>query len=202
MLVINTHSFGRFWPVSWAITHSLGPRSDFHNGRTPGCVYVSVINTHIFGRFMSVSCTITQRFGDPEGFPRLMNPGGAFMCRSSTLTILVNSGRLVNYYSLFWGPGVVSMIDDPRGASTCRSSTLAVFVDSDPFRGLLFTVLGSQSDFHGCRIPRCAYVLLVKTRSLGRFWPVSWTTTLFWGLRVILMIDEPLVRLRFGHQRS
>ena len=55
--------------------------------------------------------------------------------------------RFMDYYSLFWGPGVVSKIDDPRGASTCRSSTLAVFVDSDPFRGLLLTVLGSQSDF-------------------------------------------------------
>ena len=76
-----------------------------------------------------------------------MNPGGAFMCRSSTLTILANSGRLVDYYSLFWGPGVISTIDEPLGAFTCRSSTLAGFVDSDPFRGLLLTVLGSQSDF-------------------------------------------------------
>ena len=94
------------------------------------------------------------------------------MCRSSTLTILVNSGRLVNYYSLFWGPGVNSTIDEPLGAFTCRSSTLAGFVDSDPFRGLLLTVLGSQRDFHFCRTPRCACVLVVKTRSFGRFWPV------------------------------
>ena len=108
----------------------------------------------------------------------------------------------MDYYSLFWGPRVVSTIEDPRGASTCRSSTLTVFVDSDPFHGLLLTVLGSQSDFHGCRIPRCAYVLVVKTRSLGRFWPVSWTITLFWGLGVISMIDEPLVRLRVGDQHS
>ena len=58
--------------------------------------------------------------------------------------------RFMNYYSLFWGPGVISTIDEPHGVSTCRSSTLAVFVDSDPFRGLLLTVLGSQSDFHSC----------------------------------------------------
>ena len=101
-----------------------------------------------------------------------MNLGGAFMCRSSTLTILANSGRLVDYYSLFWGPGVISTIDEPLGAFTCRSSTLAGFVDSDPFRGLLLTVLGSQRDFHFCRTPRCACVLVVKTRSFGRFWPV------------------------------
>ena len=36
------------------------------------------------------------------------------------------------------------MINEPWGAFTCRSSTLAVFVDSDPFRGLVLTVLGSE----------------------------------------------------------
>ena len=72
----------------------------------------------------------------------------------------------VDYYSLFWRPGVISTIDEPRGVFKCRSSTLAVFVDSDPFRGLLLNVLWSQSDFHGCRTPRYAYVLVEKTRSL------------------------------------
>ena len=75
--------------------------------------------------------------------------------------------RFMDYYSLFWGPGVISALDEPRGASTCRSSTLAVFGDSDPFRGLLIIVWVSQSDFHGCRIPRSAYVFIVKTRSFG-----------------------------------
>ena len=42
---------------------------------------------------------------------------------------------------------MISRIYEPRGAFTCRSSTLVVFVDSDPFRGLLLTVLGSESDF-------------------------------------------------------
>ena len=56
----------------------------------------------------------------------------------------------VYYYSLFWGPGVISTINEPLGALTGWLSTLAVFVDSDPFRGLLLTVLGPQSDFHGC----------------------------------------------------
>ena len=54
----------------------------------------------------------------------------------------------MDYYSLFWSPGVISMINKPWGAFTCRSLTLAVFVDSNPFRGLLLTVLGSWSDFH------------------------------------------------------
>ena len=50
--------------------------------------------------------------------------------------------RFVDYYSLFWGPGVISMIDEPQGALTCRSSTsqfwpiLARFVDYySPFWG-------------------------------------------------------------------
>ena len=50
--------------------------------------------------------------------------------------------RFVDYYSLFWGPGVISMIDEPQGALTCRSSTLAVLADSGPFHGLLLTFWG------------------------------------------------------------
>ena len=94
------------------------------------------------------------------------------------------------------------MVVEPQGVLTCWSSTLAVLADSGPFHGLLLTVLGSRSDFHGCRTPRCAYVSVINNHSLGRFWPVSWTTTLFWGLGVISMIDEPLVRLRVGDQHS
>ena len=58
--------------------------------------------------------------------------------------------RFMDYYSLFWGPGVLFLINKPRGAFTYRSSTLMVFVDSDSFRGLLLTVLGSRRDFHSC----------------------------------------------------
>ena len=56
--------------------------------------------------------------------------------------------RFVDYYSLFWVPGVISMIDEPQGALTCWSLTLTVLADYDPFRGLLLTILGSWSDFH------------------------------------------------------
>ena len=58
--------------------------------------------------------------------------------------------HFMDYYSLFLGPSVISVINDPQGAFTSLSSTVAVFVDSDAFRGLLLTVLGSQRDFHGC----------------------------------------------------
>ena len=54
------------------------------------------------------------------------------------------------------------MIDDPRGAFPCPLSTLIVLANSDPFHGLLLTVLGSQSDFHGYETPRCTYVSFIK----------------------------------------
>ena len=56
--------------------------------------------------------------------------------------------RFVDYYSLFWGVGVISTIDEPQGALKYRSSTLAVLADSGLFHGLLLTVLGPRSDFH------------------------------------------------------
>ena len=108
-----------------------------------------------------------------------------------TLTYSAILIRFVHYYSTFWGPRVISTIDEPRGAFMCLSSTLTVLAKSDLFRGLLLTIFGSRRDFHGCRTPRCAYVSVTNNHSLGRFLPVSWTITLFWGLVVISMIDEP-----------
>ena len=83
------------------------------------------------------------------------------------------------------------MIDEPLGAFMYRSSIILDLSDSGIFHGQLLTVLGSPSNFHGCRTPRCAYVSVIKTRTLGQFWPVSWTTTQFWGPEVICTIDEP-----------
>ena len=52
--------------------------------------------------------------------------------------------RFMDYYSLFWCPGVITTINKPSDASTCRSPTLAVLADSGPFHGLLLTVLGPR----------------------------------------------------------
>ena len=57
-------------------------------------------------------------------------------------------GRFMDYYSLFWGPDVVSMLNEPCGAFMCRSSTLTILADPGMFRALLLTVLGCESDFH------------------------------------------------------
>ena len=59
-------------------------------------------------------------------------------------------GHFVDYYLLFWGPGVISTIDEPWGAFMFLPSTLAVLADSDPFNGLLLTGFGPQSDLHSC----------------------------------------------------
>ena len=48
----------------------------------------------------------------------------------------------MDYYSLFWGPGLISTIGEPQGALTCRSSTHAVLAESGPFHGLLLTFWG------------------------------------------------------------
>ena len=45
-------------------------------------------------------------------------------------------------------------------------------------------------------------MLVVKSRSFGRFWPVSWIITQFWGPDVISTIDEPRVRLCVRRQHS
>ena len=123
------------------------------------------------------------------------------VCHEHTL-FWPNLTRFVDYYSPFRGPEEISIVVEPQGVLTSWSSTLPVLADSGPFHGLLLTVLGSQSDFHHCRTPRCAYVSVIHNHSLGLFLPVSWTVTLFCGLRVISMIDEARVRLRAGHQQS
>ena len=66
---------------------------------------------------------------------------------SQFLSILV---YFVHYYLRFWGPRAISTIDELRGAFTCPTSTLTVLANSDPFRGLLLTVLGSRNNFHSC----------------------------------------------------
>ena len=111
--------------------------------------------------------------------------------------------RFVHYHSAFWGPRAISTIDEPRGSFMCPSSTLRVLANSDGFRGLLLTVLGSRSDFHSCWTPRCAYVLVINTRSFGRFWPVSWTITHRFGVpKRFPWLSNSKVRLHVGHQQS
>ena len=142
---------------------------------------MSVINTRNFGRFWPVSWTITLFWGlgvismidEPLVRLRVVHQ------HSHIRPILV---RFVHYHSAFWVPREISTIDEPWGSFMCPSSTLTVLANSDPFRGLLLTDLGSRSDSHSCRTPRCAYVSVINTRSFDQFRPVSRTITHRFGV--------------------
>ena len=110
---------------------------------------MSVINTRGFvdsDPFRGLLLTVLV----PKVISILVEPQGALTCSLSTLAVLPFLTRFMDYYLLIWGPRVICTINEPWGSFTCRSSTLSVFVESDPFRGLLLTVLGSQIDFHSC----------------------------------------------------
>ena len=62
-------------------------------------------------------------------------PCGAFTCRSSTLTVLADSGPFRGLLLIVLRSRVISMINKPWGAFPCRSSTLMVLADYDLFRG-------------------------------------------------------------------
>ena len=106
------------------------------------------MNAGRFGRFWPVSWSITQCFGVPEWFLGLTNPVVGLRVGHQHWLFWPILARFMDYYSLFWGPGVIATIDEHQGAHTCPSPTLTVLANSDPFRGLLLTVLGSRSDFH------------------------------------------------------
>ena len=143
---------------------------------------MSVIHTGSFGQLWPISSTITHCFGVLEWFPWLTNPGVRLRVGHQHWQFWPILARFMDYYSLFWGVGVISTSNKTWGRFMCRSSTLVVLADSGPFRGLLLKVLGSQSDFHSCWTPRCAYVSVINTHSFGRFWPVSWTITHYFGV--------------------
>src|ERR687898_536394 len=110
---------------------------------------MSVIKTGSFGRFWPVSWTTTHYFGVPEWFPWLTNLVVRLRVGHQHWQFWPIVAHFMDYYSLFWGPRVVSMVNEPCGAFMCRSSTLAVLADSGPFHGLPLTISGSRSGFHG-----------------------------------------------------
>ena len=88
-------------------------------------------------------------FWGPGAISIVVEPQGALTCRSSTLTVLADSGPFRGLLLTVLAPGAISTIDEHQGVFTCRSATLAVLADSGPYHGLLLRVLVSQSDFHG-----------------------------------------------------
>ena len=137
---------GRFRGLLLTVLRS---RRDFHSCRTPRCAYVLVINSHSIGQFWPVSWTINHRFGVPKRSPWLSNSKVRLLVGHQESQFGPILARFLDYYSLFWGPGVISTIDEPQGPFTRRSSTLTYSPDSSPFRALLLNLLGTQTDFNG-----------------------------------------------------
>ena len=86
----------------------------------------------------------------PKAIYIVVEPICALTYRSTTLTVLADSGPFRGLLLTVFGSWSDFHDYEPWGAFTFRSSTLAVFIDSDPFYGLLLTVFGSQSDNDGC----------------------------------------------------
>ena len=82
----------------------LVSRTQLHDLRTPGCVYVSVISTHSFDRFWPVSWTITHRFGVPDRIPRLTNPRVRLRVGHQHSQFWPILARFMGYCSPFWLP--------------------------------------------------------------------------------------------------
>ena len=73
----------------------LGSLSDFHDLRTPGCVYVSVINNRSFGRIWLVSWTITHHFGSQSDFHGCRTPRCAYV-------LVVKTCSLGRFWPVWW----------------------------------------------------------------------------------------------------
>ena len=100
VLVINTRGFGRFWPVSWTITHCFGVPEWFPRLTNPGVIYMSVISTHSFGWFWPVPGTITHRFVVPKQFLWLSNPKVCLHLDRQDSQFWQILARFLDHYSL------------------------------------------------------------------------------------------------------
>ena len=92
MSVINTGSFGWFWPVSWTITNCFAVPRWFPRLTNPG-VRLRVGHQHsqcspILASFMDYY----SLFRGPEAISIVIEPQGALICWSSTLAVLADYG--------------------------------------------------------------------------------------------------------------
>ena len=76
-----------------------------------------------------------------------MNPGVRLRVGHQHWQFWPILAHFMDYYSLFWGPGVISRIKKHRVRLRVVINT-RILGNSGPFHGLLLTILGSQSDFH------------------------------------------------------
>ena len=94
-------------------------QSDFHVCRTQGAL---ICRSSTLAVFVDADPFhgLLLNFGVPKRFPWLSNPGVRLHVghqHSQIWPILV---RLLDYYSPFSSPEVISTLNEPRGAFTCR----------------------------------------------------------------------------------
>ena len=88
-------------------------------------------------------------FRGPEAFSIFVEPKVPLCVSHQHWQFCPILARFLDYYSLLWGPEAISIVLEPQGAFMCGSSTLTVLANSGALLGLLLTVLGSRSGFHG-----------------------------------------------------
>ena len=90
--MINTNSFGRFWPISWIITHRFGVLERFSWLLNPN-VRLRVGHQHLqFWPIMARFVDYYSPFLGPGAIFLVDVPQCALMCMTLTLTDLANSG--------------------------------------------------------------------------------------------------------------
>ena len=87
-------------PFHGLLLTDLRSLSDFHDWRTPWCVYVSLINNPRFYRFRALSWTITHRFAVPKRFRCLSNPKMCLRAGRQDSQIVSILARFLDYYSV------------------------------------------------------------------------------------------------------
>ena len=129
-------------------------------------------------------------FWGPEAISIVVEPKDALTCRSSTLAVLADSGPFCGLLLAVSGPGGISTIDEPL-VRLCFGHQQSRFLSIMSLSWTITHRFRVLKRFPLLSNPKVCLVLVVKSRSFGRFWPVSWIITQFWGPDVISTIDEP-----------
>ena len=88
-------------------------------------------------------------FWGPKAIFMVVELQGALTCLSSTITVWADSGPFLGLLLYIGVSESFRRLTNP-GMRHCVGHQHSFFVDSDPFRGLLPTVLRPHSDFRSC----------------------------------------------------
>ena len=154
---------------------------------------MSVIHTGSFGQLWPISWTITHCFGVLEWFPWLTNPVVRLCVGHQHSQFWRILAHFLDYYSLFWGSGVISTINELNpGVRLCAGQQHSQFLSILPrfmvYYSLFWgpgaiSIIDAPRGAFTCRSP--AIVILFDSARFVDYY------SLFWGPGVSPMIDEP-----------